>query len=74
MLYIPELTTNLLSVGASAAKGTIAKFKNESCELIHNDKIVAIGRRVRDKLYKLDFASKGEQALLIKGSRSLYVA
>ena len=56
VLYVPKLTTNLLSVHSATAKGNTMSFKHESCH-IQNKKEKVIGNgSLLCKLYKLDCA------------------
>lgn len=73
VLYIPTLTTNLVSVGALADAGTTTIFDNGKCFLKNNNHVIAEGTRLRDKLYTLNLEVKqpSHKALYTKEARTM---
>lgn len=71
VLYIPQLTTNLLSIGACTAKGLTATFSGDSWTLNKGGLTVVVGKRVKDSLYKLSVVPKGTRALVVENQRKL---
>lgn len=69
VLFVPELSYQLFSVGCVDTKGMVTAFKNKTCTISQNDKIVAEGK-LRSGLYYLctvtnDYASKNEEQAML---------
>ncbi|KAJ8704351.1 hypothetical protein PYW08_013075 [Mythimna loreyi] len=54
--YVPNLSTNLLSVSAMTKKGYVVTFNSNSCTIYDNDEILATGTQVNG-IYQLDTVS-----------------
>jgi len=67
VLYIPSLSTNLVSVGAAARQGIDTIFKGERCQMIKNKVPIAEGKRIKDNLYILEIK------VLVKNNTALYM-
>lgn len=55
VLYVPEIRCNLFSLCSAADNGVEAKIDKENLQLRKNNKIVAVGSRVSNRLYALHF-------------------
>lgn len=53
VLYVPELSQNLISVGALTDHGYEAKFTHGGMTVYRGDKVVAVGSRRDRRLYKM---------------------
>ena len=63
ILYIPELTYNLISVARAGDAEKMVHFNNSSCEFRNEkDKLIAVGAR-EGSLYHLRYANKSPQQL-----------
>lgn len=71
VLYVPDLTTNLLSIGACASKGITAMFSQDDCKLRKGHQTIMVGSRINERLYKLNLESKRPKAMLISNNRKL---
>lgn len=58
VLYVPEIRCNLFSLGSAADNGVEAKIGKNDLQLIRNNKVVAVGSRVSDRLYALHFETQ----------------
>lgn len=54
VLYVPNLTYNLFSLGATLDKGITYQSDNRVCKLIKNKSVVAVGER-KNKLFQMKF-------------------
>lgn len=54
VLYIPEITRNLFSIGAATGRGAKAEFSKDKLLMKINGKVRAIGKRVADRMYQMD--------------------
>ena len=66
VLFVPELTKNLLSVPAMAENGAEVYFDKDKCVVSKNQQTVTIGRLLDDKLYRLNTA---ESANLVSSTK-----
>lgn len=74
VLYIPELSTNLLSIGIATEHGVKTIFCDDQCNLYQGDSKVATGKRYGRSLYLMTMvAAKAEnhRALLCQGERTI---
>lgn len=74
VLLVPQLATNLLSIGASAEKGIITIFKDQGCVMKRGTKTLATGRKFDKDLYLLDLTVRkpeGSKALMIQTGRTM---
>lgn len=74
VLFIPELTTNLISVGTAADKDIDTLFSKPGCIMISEGKALARGKRLNDRLYLMDLKVKltgVESNLLVNEAESL---
>lgn len=74
VLYIPDLATNLLSIGSCTTKGLTAMFEQGICFLKRRDKTVAMGKRINKELYLMNLQvlkKAQETALITKTSRTM---
>lgn len=58
VLYVPELTTNLVSIGAAADTGVKTIFEGKKCTMEKGQKVIANGTRINDRLYLMDIGTK----------------
>lgn len=64
VLYIPDLSSNLLSVSQLCQKGHTVIFKNQGCEIFDKDMdLVATGRHV-NRLFMLNLSSTKKDSVL----------
>ena len=62
VLYVPDLSYNLLSVSKAAKAGKVVKFTETGCEILDSDmKVIAVATRV-GSLYHLSCQADNEQA------------
>lgn len=54
VLFVPEITRNLFSIGAVTARGVKAEFTKDELLLRIDGKIKAIGKRITDSIYRMD--------------------
>ena len=54
VLYVPNLSKNLLSVNSITEKGAGVYFDNSKCTLVKDDKSYEIGHAYKGKLYRLN--------------------
>ena len=52
VLYVPELSHNLLSISKISSSGKCVNFSDKFCKIMNDDKVVAFGRKI-DSLYVL---------------------
>lgn len=57
VLYIPELMTNLFSVGAAADKDAKTTFDKKTCLTTLNGQVIVKGERLRGSLYLMNMAA-----------------
>ena len=61
VLYVPDLSYNLLSVSKAAKAGKVVKFSETGCEILDsNKKVMAVATRV-ESLYHLNCQAHNEQ-------------
>ena len=72
MLYVPNLTKNLLSVPALALMGAEVKFDSGSCIIAKDGKEFSIGRLLNKKLYEVNIAEHANVAHNNKSCRMWY--
>ena len=61
VLYVPDLSYNLLSVSKAAKAGKVVKFTETGCEILDsNKKVIAVATRV-GSLYHLNCQADNEQ-------------
>lgn len=58
VLYVPQLTVNLVSIGCITEGGYTVVFSNDSAKIMQNDDTVMKGSRVGKALYRLDISAK----------------
>lgn len=58
VLHVPELATNLFSIGAAAEKRITTVFSGNECCMTYNGKIVTSGTRFGDKLYLMKIRTR----------------
>ena len=68
VLYVPDLSLNLISIGKLAEKGHEIRFANDKCEIkLANDIIIEGTRNKENKtLYELNMLNEDEQALTVQ--------
>ena len=54
VLYVPNLSKNLLSVNSITEKGASVYIDNSKCTLVKDDKSYEIGHAYKGKLYRLN--------------------
>ena len=60
VLYVPDLSYNLLSVSKAAKAGKVVKFTETGCEILDSNKEIAVATRV-GSLYHLNGQADNEQ-------------
>ncbi len=71
VLYVPHLGVNLFSIGAAADRGFNFVFNKTKVELFRNNKLVADGTRVGQKLYLLNIEAVPPPAPTNRSSTAL---
>lgn len=74
VLYIPQLASNLISVGAAADQGIDTIFKGNHCEMTKGGTKLAKGVKMADEgvyLMKVDVVSSNALALMMSKKKSL---
>jgi len=68
VLWVPGLSTNLLSVGASAERGLETSYSKNRCFMKLDGKVVATGVKMADGIYTMDFKllAKEPMALTVR--------
>jgi hypothetical protein len=54
VLYVPQASLRLISIGHRADGGVSSLFHKTSCALMHGSKTIATGTCIRQSLYSLD--------------------
>lgn len=60
--FVPELTTNLLSVSQLIKNGNSVNFDSKGCKIYNRDKILIAKADLVDNVYKLNICSSGKTA------------
>lgn len=74
VLLVPDLQTNLFSIGAAAEKGVNTLFSGHECHLTLNGKMVASGAKLNEKIYLMRIRvrpNSSDQALLVAKPKSM---
>lgn len=72
VLYVPKIRCNLFSLGSAADNGVKVKIGKDNLKLTRNNKVVAIGSRISDRLYALHFETQVQlQANIAESGSSL---
>ena len=71
-LYVPELTTNLISLGKLSSKRLKIVFENDSCKIFLNEELSIEAKKSNNKnnLYELETISDLDQALLTENVKN----
>lgn len=74
VLLVPKLATNLISVGAAGEAGITTSFSKDNCVMKIGEKDVAVGQRLKDRLYIMNLTAlkqNREVALTSRAQTSL---
>lgn len=74
VLLVPNLATNLLSIGRVVERGISTVFKGDKVTFKKENRIVATGKKLQNKLYIMNIAAMNEEnpsALFCQAQRSL---
>lgn len=58
VLYVPQLTVNLVSIGCITENGYMVVFSKDSAKIMQKDDTVMEGSRIGKTLYRLDISAK----------------
>ena len=61
VLYVPDLSHNLLSVSKAAKAGKVVKFTETGCEVMDSNEVIAVATKVGN-LYRVKRQADNEQA------------
>lgn len=70
VMYIPDLTTNLLSVGAITDNDGEVTFTKDKVTIKHSDQVILRGKKLQNGLFGIDLESamKKEASLTVNGA------
>lgn len=74
VLFVPNLATNLLSIGKVVDKGISTVFRGDKVTFAKNNRTIATGNKLQNKLYIMNIAARNEEntsALFCQAQRSL---
>lgn len=74
VLFVPGTDRNLFSIGAATGRGAKVEFTKDKLLMKINDKVKAIGKRITDSMYQMDFevvVNTIEANVALNGEKSL---
>lgn len=74
VLFVPDLTTNLISLGRAADHGVTTTMDRDSCIMSLNEQVVSTGKRYRGSLYLMNIrATNASEHAIIATEQAAFI-